>query len=69
MYSKRTTDIEFFGDYWHTGKNIKEATPEEHEQNRINHFKKHGYNTLIVWENELSNIRKLSNKIISFMET
>jgi hypothetical protein len=58
--------IEFFGDRWHTGENIKEATPEEHEQNRINHFKKHGYDTLIIWGHELKDLEKVSQRICDF---
>jgi len=59
--------IELFGDYWHseelTGK------PEYiHEQERIDHFNNSGYDTLIIWENELKNIHQLKVKIINFYE-
>jgi hypothetical protein len=36
--------IEFYGDYWHKGEN---------EQERIDHFKKHGYETIIIWEKQV----------------
>jgi len=36
--------IEMFGDYWHKGEN-----PED----RIEHFKKYGYDCLVFWENEV----------------
>ena len=38
--------IELYGDYWHRN---------DKEEDRINYFKKFGYNTLIVWEHELKN--------------
>lgn len=59
--------IELYGLYWHsferTG-NIK----EEEEQQRIDHFSKYGYKTLIVWENELENLNRLKKKIQSFLD-
>lgn len=36
--------IEFYGDYWHEGDN---------EQDRIDHFKKYGYETIIIWEKQV----------------
>lgn len=41
--------IEFFGDYWHK---------DDNEQERIDHFKKHGYETIIIWENQIKNKNK-----------
>lgn len=41
--------IEVFGDYWHS---------EDEEKTRIDHFKKHGYDCLIVWEKEVDQIIK-----------
>lgn len=38
--------IEFFGSYWHQGEN---------EQDRIEHFRKHGYETIVIWEHETDN--------------
>lgn len=49
--------IELFGDYWHKG---------EDPQDRINIFKKFGYDTLVIWESELKDINKVKNKIIKF---
>lgn len=57
--------IEYFGNWWHSEKNT--GLPSyKHEQERINHFKKYGYNTLVIWENELKDIEKLKNKIVEF---
>ena len=57
--------IELFGDYWHSEKITGE--PEElHELNRINHFRKYGFETLIIWEKELKDINKLKLTINSF---
>jgi len=49
--------IELFGDYWHKGEN---------PQDRINIFKKFGYDTLVIWESELKNIEKVKRKIQKF---
>ncbi len=55
--------IEVFGDYWH-GK--KARCYEETENGRIEYFKDYGYNTLIIWEYELKDLRKVYNKILDF---
>ena len=46
--------IELFGDYWHKG---------EDPQFRINHYKKHGYDCLVLWEHECSGYDDIVNKI------
>ncbi|MEK6883012.1 MAG: NUMOD3 domain-containing DNA-binding protein [Nanoarchaeota archaeon] len=53
--------IELFGNYWHTVK--ARETPEE----RIQYFKKYGFDTLIIWESELKNENKLIEKIRQFI--
>ncbi len=57
--------IELFGDYWHS-KKVTGRTRKEEEQQRIKHFKKYGYKTLIVWEYELKDIKRLRRKLIEF---
>jgi len=57
--------IELFGDYWH-GETITGIKKHDHEKERIKHFKSFGFETLIIWEHELKNIKKLKDKIISF---
>ncbi len=47
--------IELFGEYWHK--------PEEETQ-RIEHFRKFGYETLVVWYNEIKS-DKLLDKLLS----
>lgn len=37
--------IEFYGDYWHEGEN---------ERDRIEHFKQYGYETIVIWEKEVT---------------
>ena len=49
--------IELFGRYWHK--------PEE-EQERVKLFRKYGWDCLVVWEDELKNVKKLKQKIITF---
>lgn len=49
--------IELFGDYWHKGQN---------PQDRIDHFSKYGYDTLVIWEKELKNETLIKEKICSF---
>lgn len=46
--------IELFGERWHTNKDREE---------RIEHFRKHGYNCMIIWYLELRNIEDLKNEI------
>ncbi|GAH00624.1 unnamed protein product, partial [marine sediment metagenome] len=42
----RKSLIELYGTYWHR---------HDDPQDRIDHFKKFGFSTLVVWENELKN--------------
>jgi len=52
--------IDLFGDYWHIGEN-----PQE----RIEYFRKRGYELLIIWESEWKNNRKkVIEKIQHFLE-
>lgn len=59
--------IEMFGDYWH-GEEKTGRVKEEEEQQRIDCFTKLGYQTLIIWEKELTNTEKLMKKIVDFNE-
>ncbi len=61
--------IELFGEYWHYTKPKKEnlnLTKKEVEDIRVNHFKDWGFNTLIIWEDELKNEETLKQKILDF---
>ncbi len=50
--------IELAGDYWHDKK---------YPLKRIRHFKKYGFDTLVIWESELKkNIEEVTNKILLF---
>lgn len=49
--------IEVFGDYWHCGEN---------PQDRIDSFKLFGFETLVVWERELKDIKKLKPVLDAF---
>jgi len=52
--------IELFGELYHK--------PEEvHE--RISYFKKYGWDTLIIWANELNNKKEVEEKILKFNNT
>jgi len=57
--------IELFGDYWH-GEERTNRTKKQEETQRINHFKRYGFRTLIVWECELKDISKLRKKLLQF---
>jgi len=53
--------IEVFGDYWHENEN---------SQDRIDFFKLYGFETLVLWENEIHNMTtKLRNRIIRFINS
>lgn len=49
--------IEFYGTYWHKDENPKD---------RINHFKKYGFDTLVIWDKELKNTPILEQKLELF---
>lgn len=51
--------IELFGDYWHK---------DDNPQDRIDVFKPFGWDTLIIWERELKDIKQLKRKIFDFCE-
>jgi len=57
--------IEMFGDYWHS-EEVTGRTTREEEQQRINHFAKYGYHTLIIWEHELEDFDFLKKKLLLF---
>ncbi len=49
--------IEMFGDYWHKDENPK---------HRIDHFKRYGFDTLVIWQKELKNERVLIDTLKNF---
>lgn len=49
--------IELYGNYWHKNEN---------PNNRIKHFKKYGFDTLVIWEKELKDINRLNKKLEVF---
>ncbi len=54
-----------FGNYWH-GEERTGRTRKQEENQRIKHFAKYGYKTLIIWEYKLKNTKKLERKILQF---
>ena len=58
--------IELFGDYWHNSKRRKNMSYHQTEEGRINHFKKYGFNCLIIWEHQLKDEDNVINKIKGF---
>lgn len=59
--------IELFGTFWHS-KGYTGKTKKQEENQRISHFAEYGYRTLIIWQRELENIRRLKKKLIRFHE-
>lgn len=53
--------IELFGEYWHIGK-------EEQDEARLRSFHLAGYQALVIWEKELSDLRTLARKVQQFDE-
>lgn len=53
--------VELYGEFWHSPE-MERETPEE----RINYFRKFGFNTLIIWEAEMKNEGMLKTKILNF---
>lgn len=60
--------IELFGDYCHSEK-ITGVPNDQHVRERKDIFKKYGYQTLIVWEYEISNLKMLKDKILRFNQS
>ena len=54
--------IELFGDYWHNREDVKKRDKE-----RLRTYKKYGYETLVIWQNELKNTSQVLNKIRGFI--
>jgi len=59
------TIIEFFGNYWHSEAHTG-VPVEEHTSERIAFFTNLGYRTLIVWEDELTDVCTLKKKLMEF---
>ena len=57
--------IEMFGNYWHS-KEKTGRTKEQEENQRIAHFARYGFKTLIVWQEELKNTPQLKKKLRVF---
>jgi hypothetical protein len=57
--------IEHFGTFHH-GEEKTGNTKEQEEKQRVDYFKQLGWDTLIVWENELKDLEKLKTKLIEF---
>lgn len=55
--------LEFFGGYWHNRTGEKER-----DAKRIEAFSRYGYETIVIWENELKDIEAVKNKIRNFCE-
>ena len=55
--------IELFGDYWHN-------RPERRlrDKERLQTYKKYGYNTLVIWESELKDKQRILNRIKDFIK-
>lgn len=61
--------IELFGDYWHNThhrKNKKHSEDYYNPELRKEHFKKSGFDCLIIWESELKNPSQVIQKIREF---
>lgn len=54
--------VELFGDYWHSLK-LTGRTRRQEEYQRKQHFRKHGFETVIIWQSELSFPDKIIRKI------
>lgn len=48
--------IELFGDYWHRGE-----SPED----KMNHYKKYGFECIVIWENEILHNSNMQDFILS----
>lgn len=53
--------IEFFGNYWHD-----KTEQKQRDTRRIIIYKKYSYKTLIIWEKELKDLNKVTERILEF---
>lgn len=53
--------IELYGTYWHNLPNYKIR-----DKRRLKTYRKYGYDTLIIWENELEKQDELKQRILMF---
>jgi len=67
IHRNRNLVIEYFSDYYH-GEKRTGRTKEQEEDLRKSHFKKYGYDCLIIWESELKNLENIIEKIKKFVK-
>lgn len=60
---KNNKIIELYGNYWHNLPGYKER-----DKRRLKTYKQLGYNTLVIWDNELKYLDKLLLKINNFIK-
>jgi len=62
--------IELFGNWYHS-KEFAERHGIKYKslEDRIKHFKKFGFDVLIVWERELKDLDRIKQKILTFNQT
>ena len=49
--------IELYGDYWHK---------DDNPQDRIDHFKQYGFDTLVIWQSEFESLERVKFRIHRF---
>lgn len=59
VHSTKNKVIELFGDYWH-----KNDDPEK----LIQHYRKNGFDCLVIWERELKDMKKVFERVRDFNE-
>lgn len=61
--------IELFGVYWHGKNGSRKKMPyHQTEEGRKELFRRYGYMTLIIWEDELSNVPAVVEKVKDFLK-
>jgi len=64
---KKKKIVEHFGVYWH-GKKHTGTSRKRHEVAKIKEYAKLGYNCLVIWEDELSDMNNVLKKVKKFMK-
>lgn len=49
--------IEVYGDYWHRNDN---------PQDRVDHFRKYGFDCLVIWEKDLQDLHSVEKQLMAF---
>lgn len=67
VYEERYLALDLFSEHWHSP-DFTNMTREEHEQERIQFFRRYNWNLLVIWENDFkNNPEEVKRRILEFI--